>query len=71
MARPLETRKLRQPDLGKCEKTGKVKFRSSVDAQIALCNTKTSDDPWRKEIRAYKCPFCRRWHLTKQEKTVA
>lgn len=56
----------------KCRRTGKVKWRSELDARMAMANidykmrAATKD----KEVRAYLCPFCDFWHLTHQELRV-
>lgn len=57
-----------------CNKTGKQKFRTEFDAQIAIASVhgksakrhrqRFSEEP----KRAYRCNFCHQWHLTSQEK---
>ena len=54
----------------KCRRTNKIKWRTELDAKLAMANidhkmrAATKD----KEVRAYLCPFCQYWHLTHQEK---
>lgn len=52
----------------KCRRTGKVKWRSELDARMAMANIdfKMRSANRDKEIRAYQCPFCEFWHLTHQ-----
>lgn len=56
-----------------CRRTGKVSYRSEKEALVALAqraelpNVKRSYG--KREIAAYKCPLCPRWHLTSQEQT--
>jgi uncharacterized protein with PIN domain len=43
----------------------KVRYRDRIAALLAL--TRTSDERRPKaERRAYRCPYCRGWHLTSQ-----
>lgn len=46
----------------------KWRYRTRVDALIALANIQGRDDPKRAktERRAYRCERCRGWHLTSQ-----
>ena len=46
----------------------KRRYRSRVDALLALATIQARDDTRRgkTESRAYRCPDCRRWHLTSQ-----
>jgi hypothetical protein len=46
-----------------CE--GKVRYRTLLDAKIALLRIDRGNEP--QERRYYKCPRCRGWHLTKME----
>lgn len=48
-------------------RTGKRRYSKKVDALIALMKLKKHDDGQHREKRAYKCEFCRGFHLTKQE----
>lgn len=52
----------------KCVKT---RFRDEVGAKIALSQIAVSDKAKRREVRVYKCPKCRGWHLTSQPKKNA
>jgi hypothetical protein len=54
--------------MNKCSKTRKVRFRSDLDAKIALARRQWAD---KGERRSYRCPFCRGWHLTSQEQRAA
>lgn len=46
----------------------KVRFRDELGAKIALSQIAVKDGAKRRERRAYRCPRCRGWHLTSQEK---
>ncbi len=53
----------------KCSATGKVRFSTKIDAQIALANatrpTRRNDQNRPKEEkRVFLCPSCHGWHLT-------
>lgn len=48
-----------------CSRTGKVRFRDKLAAQIELAGAVRRD---KGEQRAYRCEFCRGWHLTSQSK---
>ncbi len=43
----------------------KVRFRTELDAKIALAAVLRRD---KGEKRIYRCPRCKGWHLTSQEK---
>lgn len=62
--RPLKVNKTKH----KCHKTGKVKWRTELDARMALANIdyKMRASTKNKEQRPYRCPFCEYWHLTHQ-----
>lgn len=51
----------------RCAKSGKVRYRTSLDAKIALAKTHRSRKPKRDEKRYYRCPYCDGWHLTSKE----
>ncbi len=51
---------------GKCKATGKVKFRTKLDAEIALAK-RAHDD--KGEVRKYFCQRCKGWHLTSMRRT--
>lgn len=53
----------------KCRRSGKIKWRTELDAKLAMANIdyKMRAATKEKEIRAYRCPFCDYWHLTHQE----
>lgn len=44
--------------------TGKRRFRDRVAALLALAEIARADGERREEVRAYRCPECRGWHLT-------
>lgn len=46
----------------------KVRYRTKLDAMIALASTQRSQETKREERRFYRCPDCRGWHLTSQKK---
>ncbi len=48
--------------------TGKVIYGSRLSALFALVQIQRQDDPQHREKRVYRCPVCRRWHLTSQER---
>lgn len=45
-------------------KCPKVRYRSKLDAKIALSRTQQSRASKREEARVYHCPNCKGWHLT-------
>ena len=53
-------------------KCAKVRYRTEIDAKIALSNTAYTagqrSDEKRKEARVYRCPKCAGWHLTSEPK---
>lgn len=49
----------------RCLKTRKVSYHTELDAKIALAELKHKD---KGQQRCYRCSFCRRWHLTSQER---
>lgn len=62
------TRRTRTP--GTCPQTGKARYRDRIAALLALTGIDNSN-PKRREQRAYRCQFCRGWHLTSQTKRTA
>lgn len=52
----------------KARSCGKRRFRSELDAKIALATIERVDDPKRAKLpqRAYSCPLCGGAHLTSQ-----
>lgn len=55
-----------KPEVKRC-RTGKARFRSRLDALLALMNTGRNDSRRPKdECRVYRCPECSGWHLTSQ-----
>lgn len=55
----------------KCPKTGKLGWASSLDASMARANSMSNSSRHfgsKQELRAYRCPYCRAWHNTSQEK---
>jgi hypothetical protein len=44
----------------------KIRYRDHIAAKLALAKLKHTDGSGRAklEARAYRCPFCRGWHLT-------
>ena len=50
---------------------GKVRYRDELAAMLALGSTRRSRSKKRAEVRAYRCPTCKGWHLTStpQEQT--
>lgn len=50
----------------RCERTGKVRYRTELDAKIVL-GIGLRSLPTR-PTRVYECEFCADWHLTSQPK---
>lgn len=44
--------------------SGKLRFRDRIGAMMALADCARKDAAKRREVRAYRCPLCRGWHLT-------
>jgi hypothetical protein len=45
----------------------KIRYRDRIAALLALASTGRADQRREKnEVRAYRCPDCRGWHLTSQ-----
>lgn len=42
----------------------KIRYRTKLDAKLALASTQRSRNPRREERRYYRCPACKGWHLT-------
>lgn len=53
--------------MGTC---GKRRYEDKIAAMFALSQCRKSPKGKRREVRAYFCPVCRGWHLTKQPKNV-
>lgn len=51
----------------RCAKSGKVRYRTLLDAKIALADTHRNPKSKRDEKRYYRCPYCDGWHLTSKE----
>lgn len=51
-------------------KCHKIRYQTEIDAKIALSSATYAaaqrSDEKRKEVRVYRCPRCKGWHLTKQ-----
>lgn len=47
-----------------CKKLG---YRDRIGALIALSTATASRSAKRAECRVYRCPNCKRWHLTSKE----
>ena len=53
---------------GTCD-FGKVRYADRLEALIALADTtRPAANAKRTEKRIYRCPKCRGWHLTSQDK---
>lgn len=50
----------------RCATTGKLRYRTEVDAMLALMSTGRREKTKRQERRQYRCPHCNGWHLTSQ-----
>ena len=50
----------------KCGVTGKIRYRSDIDAKIVLSEIQHKDSSRRPKIetKVYNCPHCKGWHLT-------
>lgn len=46
-----------------CE-TGKTRYKDEIAAKLALATIRQKAATVHEEQRAYRCPFCRGWHLT-------
>lgn len=51
---------------GSCT-TGKLRYPNRAIAQQALAKFRRQDSMSHTENRAYECPLCAGWHLTKQQ----
>lgn len=54
----------------RCAASGKRKFRSAADAYIYAALRKPRRADWQ-VMRAYRCPDCDFWHLTRRDKSQA
>lgn len=45
----------------------KVRYRDRIAALMALATLRHQDKAGHIETRAYRCRYCRGWHLTSQE----
>lgn len=57
----------------KCDRTGKTKFKTELDANIMLSKIHSKNSRRRcrgreEPTRSYQCEFCLKWHLTGQKK---
>lgn len=50
-----------------CEATGKIAYRDRIAAMLAMAACRHARSGTRQERQLYRCPFCHKWHLTKQE----
>lgn len=65
---------LRYKRRGKCAATGKLRYRSQIDAGIALgraIQARTVAGNEHVECRTYRCPSCGDWHLTSKPQRPA
>jgi hypothetical protein len=53
-------------------KCTKIRYRDKLAAKLALARTAHKDGSHRPkaERRVYRCPSCRGWHLTSQERAA-
>lgn len=52
----------------RCEASGKSRYLNRTEAMIALASTDyaaAKGNNKRDEVRVYRCPDCRSWHLTR------
>ena len=42
----------------------KKRYRDEIAAKLAVAKLRNQDKPGHPERRAYRCPACRGWHLT-------
>lgn len=47
-----------------CAQTGKIRYRTDLDAKIDLARIRRWSDAPKLPKREYLCPFCAQWHLT-------
>jgi len=50
------------------KKCSKRRYRSKLDAKIALASTQAGHSSRREECRFYRCPSCFGWHLTSKKR---
>lgn len=48
--------------------TGKVRLRTELDAMLALMSASRKGKAKRQEVRHYRCPMCKGWHLASQRR---
>lgn len=61
---PPRRRRRRIPGTRGTCKSGKVRYRDSIAAKIALARIEKRDSPGHTETRSYKCGECAGYHLT-------
>lgn len=54
--------------MNRCADTNKVRYRTELDALIVLSERAAKD---KGEVRAYRCPACKGWHLTSMKRGQA
>ena len=62
--RPAEDGSMKRKKKLRRGKTRKIRYRTKLDAKLALASTQRSRNPRREERRYYRCPACKGWHLT-------
>lgn len=50
--------------MGVKQKCHKVRYHDRIGALIALASTQYAPRSKREEVRVYRCPKCKGWHLT-------
>lgn len=45
----------------------KVRYPNELEAKIKLARIRSQDHDDHHEQRAYRCPWCRGWHLTSED----
>lgn len=60
----------RKPHTSFCQQAKKVRYRDSLEAKMALARITNTSNRDRVPQRSYKCPHCKGWHLTSQNKRI-
>lgn len=53
-----------------CQKAKKTRYRDDLEAKIAISRLSNTSQRDTIPHRTYRCPFCKGWHLTSQNKRI-